>query len=183
MPRLTAIDPTTATGEAKALLDAVQAMLGVTPNLVRTLANTPAALRAFLGLGEALAGGRFDARSREAFALTVAGANDCEYCASAHTAISKSLKVDAAEIARRLDGRASDPQLDAALVFARRIVETRGFVDDADLAAVRRAGHDNGAIAEIVANVAANIFTNYFNHVAKTEIDFPRVDLGRAQAA
>ncbi len=49
MPRLTPIDPATATGEAKVLLDGVQKKLGVTPNLLRTLANAPAALKAYLG--------------------------------------------------------------------------------------------------------------------------------------
>ena len=183
MPRLTAIDPANATGEAKELLGGVQKKLGMMPNLFRTMANEPAVLKAFLGFGEALSGGRFDAKSREAIALAVAGANLCEYCISAHTAISKSLKVDDLEIKRRLDGHSSDPKLDAALVFARKIVERRGLVGDEDVAAVRAAGHDDGAIAEIVANVAANLFSNYFNHVAQTEVDFPKVDLARARAA
>jgi len=183
MPRLNAIDPATATGEAKALLDGVQKKLGAAPNLLRTLANAPSALKAYLGFGEALSGGHFDAKSREAFSLAVAGANACEYCASAHTAISKSLKVDDVEINRRLRGHSADPKLDAALVFARKVVDTRGLVGDDDIKAVRDAGHDDGAIAEIVANVAVNIFTNYFNHVADTEIDFPKVDLSQAKAA
>jgi uncharacterized peroxidase-related enzyme len=183
MPRLPAIDPATATGEAKALLDGVRNKLGMAPNIVRTMANAPAVLKAFLGFGEALSGGSFDAKSREAIALTVAGVNSCEYCASAHAAFSKSLKVGDAEIERRLKGHSSDAALDAALVFANKLVENRGFVDDADMAAVRAAGHDDGAIAEIVANVAANIFANYFDHVAQTEIDFPKVDLATRQAA
>ncbi len=183
MPRLTAVEPATATGEAKELLDGVLRKLGVTPNVLRTMANAPAALKAYLGFGEALSGGRFDAKSREAIALTVAGASTCEYCASAHTAISRSLRVDDAEIDRRLDGHASDPSLDGALVFARRVVEKRGFVSDDDMADVRAAGHDDGAIAEIVANVTANLFTNYLNHIAQTEIDFPKVDLMTARAA
>jgi len=183
MPRLTPVDPATASGEAKVLLDGVQKKLGMTPNIIRTIANAPAALKAYFGINEALAGGRFDAKTREAFALAVAGANACEYCASAHTALSKSLKVDDVEIDRRLDGHSSDPALDAALVFARAVVEKRGFVSDDDIAAVRAAGHDDGAIAEIVAHVVANIFTNYVNHVAETEIDFPKVDLARAKAA
>jgi alkylhydroperoxidase family enzyme len=62
-------------------------------------------------------------------------------------------------------------------------VETRGFVSDDDIAVVRAAGYDDGGIAEIVANVVANIFTNYINHVADTEIDFPKRDLPIAQAA
>lgn len=183
MPRIPAVDPATASGETKVLLDGVQKKLGMTPNVIRTIANAPAALQAYIGINEALAGGRFDARTREGFALAVAGANACEYCASAHTALSKNLKVDDAEIDRRLGGRSNDPKLDAALVFARTVVETRGFVSDDDIAAVRAAGHDDGAIAEIVANVVANIFTNYINHVAETEIDFPKVELASTKAA
>ena len=183
MQRLTSIDPATAAGEQKELLDAVQQKIGMTPNILRTMANSPAALRGYLGFGEALAGGTFDAAAREAIALAVAGANDCGYCASAHAAVSRSLKVDGAEIDRRLDGRADDPKLDAALVFVRAIVEKRGLVSDDDVASVRAAGHDDEAIAEIIANVAANMYTNYFNHVAETVIDFPVVDLDRLRAA
>jgi uncharacterized peroxidase-related enzyme len=165
------------------MLDAVQRKLGITPNLIRTMANAPAALKAYLGFSEALSGGRLDAKSREAIALTVAGANSCEYCASAHAAVSKSLKVDDAEIGQRLDGRSRDPKLDAVLGFARKVVDTGGLVSDNDLAALRAAGHDDEVIVEIVANVAANIFTNYFNHVAQTETDFPKVQLGNRKAA
>lgn len=183
MPRLTAIDPATASGEARALLDGVEKKLGMAPNILRTMANSPAVLTAYLGFGEQLSGGRFDAKSREAIALAVAGANSCDYCAAAHTAFSKSLKVGEDEIERRLGGHSSDPGLDAALVFATKLVEKRGFVDNDDLTAARAAGHDDGAIAEIVANVAANIFANYFDHVAQTDIDFPKVDLKAARAA
>lgn len=183
MSRIPPIDPNTATGDAKQLLDSVQKKLGMTPNVIRTIANAPAALKAYLGINEALATGSFDAKTREAFALAVAGANGCEYCASAHTAISKGLKVDDEEIDRRLGGHSSDPALDAALVFARTVVEKRGFVSDNDIAAVRAAGHDDSAISEILANVVANIFTNYVNHVAETEIDFPKVDLTNVKAA
>ena len=183
MPRLIAIDPATATGESKVLLDTIQKKLGVTPNLLRTMANSPVVLQAYLGLSEALSGGRFDAASREAIALAVAGANACEYCASAHAAVSKSLKVDPLEIDRRLGGHSGDPRLDTALLFARKIVDKRGLVSDEDIATVRAAGFDDAEIAEIVANVVGNIFTNYFNHVAQTEIDFPKVELGGARAA
>lgn len=184
MSRLTAVDPATATEDARTLLDGVHRKLGATPNLIRTMANAPAVLKAYLDFADALSAGRnFDAKSREAFSLTVAGANACAYCASAHAAVSKSLKVDDAEIGRRLRGRAGDAKLDAALVFARKVVDKRGLVSDEDLAAVRAAGHDDGAIVEIVGNVTLNIFTNYVNHVAETEIDFPTIDVERLRAA
>ena len=60
------------------------------------------------------------------------------------------------------------------LRFARTVVEKRGVVEDADLAAVREAGNGDAEIAEVVAHVALNIFTNYFNNVAGTTIDFPK---------
>ena len=183
MQRLNSIDPATATGEAKELLDGVQKKLGATPNVLRTLANSPAALKTYLAASEALSTGRFDAKSREAIALAVAGANDCQYCASAHTAISKGLKVDEPEIQRRLDGHSADPALDAALVFARKVVDKQGWVSDEDLREVRAAGHDDETITEIVANVVANILTNYINHVADTDINFPTVELSSPRAA
>ena len=40
----------------------------------------------------------------------------------------------------------------------------------------REAGYDDGAIAEVIAHVALNVFTNYFNLVADTDIDFPKAE-------
>ncbi len=183
MPRLNAIDPAHAEGKTKALLDGVQKTLGMIPNLMATLANAPAALEAYLSFGQALGKGRLDAKTREAIALTVAGENGCDYCASAHTAVGARLGVSRDELAANLEGRSSDPTLAAILRFARAVVVKRGWVGDADLAEARAAGLDDGRITEIVAAVAANIFSNYVNHVARTEIDFPLVQTGRSQAA
>lgn len=63
----------------------------------------------------------------------------------------------------------------AALEFAKRVLATRGAIEDADVERVRRAGFGDGEIAEIVANVALGLFTNTFNNVARTSIDFPVV--------
>ena len=89
MSRIAAIDPRTATGEAKALLDAVQARLGVTPNFIRVLAHAPKALEGFLGLHGAAAGFNLDPATQERIALAVAEAHACQYCVSAHTAIGR----------------------------------------------------------------------------------------------
>ena len=140
-------------------------------------------LQAYLSFSEALAGGAFDGATREAIALAVARENRCDYCASAHSAIAKSLKVDGAEIDRNLAGRSVDPRLSAILAFATAVVEKRGLVTDADFAAARQAGLSDAEISEVVGNVAHNLFTNYFNHVAETEIDFPVVRTGQQDAA
>ncbi len=183
MPRLTAIDPAHAEGKAKILLDGVRKKYGMVPNLLATLAHAPAALEAYLSFGQALGRSSLDAKTREAIALTVAGENGCDYCAAAHSAIGAGLGVASEELGPNLAGRSSDPRVAAILRFARAVVVERGWVGDDELAEARAAGLGDGEITEIVAAVAASIFTNYFNHVAGTEIDFPVVSSVRDRAA
>ena len=83
------------------------------------------------------------------------------------------------ELTASREARAVDPKAAAALKFARAVVERRGDVRDRDLADVRAAGYADGDIAEIIAHVALNVFTNYFNRAAHTEIDFPLVTAGQ----
>ncbi len=183
MPRIQPVEPSKATGKAKELLDAVQQKFGRVANVVAGLANSPAALEAYLKAQEALGNGSLGAKLREQIALVVAQTNGCEYCVSAHTAIGKMVGLDDRQALGARQAATGDAKTDAALRFARTLVERRGWVTDEDLAAVRAAGWSDGEITEIIANVVANFFTNYFNHVAGTEVDFPKVDLKLAQSA
>lgn len=177
MSRLTAVDPQQATGTAKVLLDGVQAKIGMTPNLMKGLANSPAALQAYLDFSGALAGGLLNPKLREQIALTVGAANGCEYCVSAHTAIGKGAGLNSDELTAARNASSGNAKSNEALKFARSVVETKGNVKDGDLQELKAAGYNEGEIVEIVAHVGLNIFTNYFNHVAQTEIDFPKVSL------
>jgi uncharacterized peroxidase-related enzyme len=161
--------------EAQKLLDGVKAKLGKVPNIFQTFAHSPAVLESYLNFSGALGKSSISAALREQIALTVAGANQCDYCASAHTAIGKSLKIDDAELTQNLSGKASDKKVQAALTFVRKSVDQRGKVGDADVQALRDAGYDDAAIVEIVATIAINLFTNYFNHIVGTEVDFPAI--------
>ncbi len=176
MSRIHQVDPQSASGKAKQLLDAVQSKLGLVPNMTRAMANAPAVLDGYLSLSGALSKGTLSAKSREQIALAVAQTNECEYCLAAHSAIGKMVGLSVDQILDSRRGTSVDPKTDAIIQFAREVVDERGHVSDATLAQARAAGLDDGAIAEIVANVALNIFTNYFNHVADTEIDFPRAE-------
>jgi len=182
MARLTEVSDTAAGPEAAALFTAIKGKIGMVPNLYRVAANQPAVLTGLLGLGEALGRGSFDARTREAIALTVAGANACDYCASAHAAISAELKVAPETVTAHLAGRSGDPHTAAILRLAKAIVAAKGIVADADLDAARTAGLSEADIVETVGNVVANTFTNYLNHVAATDIDFPVISAGTAVA-
>jgi len=94
MPRINPVDPATATGSAKELLDGVKAEIGVVPNIFATFVQSPKVLEGYLALNSALGQGLLDPQLREQIALTVAGANNCDYCASAHTVMGKGTGVD-----------------------------------------------------------------------------------------
>jgi len=173
MSRIPTINPDQATGKAQELLSGVRSKLGMTPNLMRALANAPAALDAYLQFSGSLGRGTLTSKTREQIALAVAEANACGYCLSAHTAIGKSVGLNPEQIRDARMGTAVDTTSNAILHFATQLLEKRGRVSDADLASARAAGVSDAEITEIVANTALNLFTNYFNHVAETEIDFP----------
>ncbi len=175
MPRLKAIEITEADPKAKSLLEGVEKKLGLAPNVMRTMANSPAVLEAYLGFGNALAKGSLGPKLREQIALTVAELNGCRYCLAAHSAVGRMVGLSDEEIADSRRGVSPDRKTEAVLQFARKVVSERGWVSDDDMATVRTAGTSDAEIAEVVAHVAVNIFSNYFNHVAGTEVDFPEV--------
>jgi len=184
MSRITYPDSiATAPAASQPLLQAVENQLGTVPNLFRLASVSPAALEGYLGLSGALGKGRLPAATRERVALAVAQVNGCNYCLSAHTYLGKNLaKLDEAEIAANRAGRSHDGKADAAVRFAVKLVDARGRVGAEDLREIRDAGYEDGQIIEIVQHVALNIWTNYLNELAQTEIDFPVVDAGELAA-
>jgi uncharacterized peroxidase-related enzyme len=178
--RFTPLDPALARGKAGALLAAVKDSLGAVPNMTRHMANAPAVLEAYLAMNTALAVGTLGARLREQIALLTAQANGCAYCLSAHTFVGRRAGLPAADIASARAGHAADAREAAALRFASTVLDKRGHVDEAAVAAVRSAGFGDGAIGEIVGEVALNVFTNYFNSVTQPVVDFPPVALAKA---
>jgi uncharacterized peroxidase-related enzyme len=175
MQRIPALATAATPTRSQPMLEAVGKKLGMVPNLFKTFAHSPAVLQYYLAGGEALATGTLSSALREQIALATAGANTCDYCASAHTLMGKGAGLSAAEMSANLRGHSDDAKTQAALSFARAIVDERGQVSDSQLQAVRAAGYGDAEVVEIVANVVANIFTNYFNHIAGTVIDFPVV--------
>ncbi len=176
MTRLQAIDPETATGPAKQLLDGVQKKLGFTPNIMRTMANSPPVLQGYLNFSNALGKGSLSPKLREQIALVVAQDNQCEYCLAAHSAIGRTVGLSEEAIRDSRRGESPDGTEAATLEFASTLVVNRGWVTDGEIAKLHKAGVTEGEIAEIIANVGLTLFTNYFNHVAQTEIDFPIVE-------
>lgn len=176
MSRLTPIDPATATGPAAPLLAQVQKSLGLTPNMTKVMANSPALLKGYLALSGALAGGDLPVGVREQLAIATAEYNGCEYCLSAHTYIGEHIaKVDPGELERARHAEASDSHTAALLALSDSVVRGRGAVDDSTVQAARDAGVTDAEIGEVVGHIALNLLTNYFNVLAQVENDWPVV--------
>lgn len=173
MPRIQPVNKDNADPATANLLGTVKKKLGVVPNIIATMANSTAVANAYLGFSQSLSGGSLPARLREQIALVVGETNNCGYCVAAHTARGKGAGLTEAETCDARRAQSKDEKEEAALVFAQKVVSERGWISDEDVQHVRQAGYTDGEIGEIVANVALNIFTNYFNHVAGTEVDFP----------
>lgn len=159
------------------LLDAVNKQLGVVPNLMKLVGNSPAALEGYLSLNGALAKGTIGAKTGERIALAIAEINACGYCLSAHTYLGKNVaKLDDIEMDANRRGTSTDVKADAAVRFAAKVALERGHVSNSDVNAIKEAGYNDAQIVEIVLHVALNTLTNYVNEVAQTEIDFPVVN-------
>ena len=182
MPRIQPLQPTQADEKTKKLLEGVQRGMGMVPNMFKTFAHSSAALAGYLNLNQALSGALTPAL-REQIALAVAGFNGCDYCASAHTLLGGNAGIADEELTANLAGRSSDVETQAGLAFALAVVERHGRVTDGDLELIKAAGFTDQQVVEIVAVVALNLFTNYFNHVAGTENDFPVVETAAATAS
>lgn len=175
MPRLPALNPETATGQAQRLLKGVESKLGFAPNIMRTMANSPAVLQGYLDFSGALSKGRLPPKFREQIALTVSEVNDCQYCLAAHSAIGRTVGLSEEAIGDSRRGESPDIKEATALEFTRLVVSNRGQVSGEEVAKLRKAGFTDGEITEIMGHIALTLFTNYFNQVAGTEVDFPAV--------
>lgn len=180
MARINIVDPAQASGKSKELLSALQNSIKSVPNLAKALANSPAALKAWMEFEGALAKGSLNPKLRQEIALAVGQKNGCEYCVSAHTAIGKAAGLTEQQTLASRQGQGVSPKDTAALSFARELLEKRGQVPASSIQALRDHGFTDGEIAEIFAHVALNIFTNYFNIALDVDVDFPRVALHQA---
>jgi uncharacterized peroxidase-related enzyme len=178
MARLTALSPDEVSGKTKELFNAINSKFGIIPNMMRTMGNSQAFLEGFLNLSGSLGAGSLGAKNSTLIALAVSEVNGCNYCLAAHTYIGANLnKLDVSTMEAARLGTATDSKVSAILKFAQTLVNKRGSVTDGDVATVKAAGVTEGEVCEIVGHVALNILTNYFNTVAKTELDFPQVEV------
>ncbi len=175
MQRSAALKPEQVPADSKPTLDAITKNIGFTPNMMATFAQSPIAFNSWAALLGSLSKA-LDVKTRDSIGLAVSEVNGCNYCLTVHSFTAEHMaKLPADEIILARKGHASDPKRDAAVQFARKVIETRGKVSDADLKAIRDAGYTDANVMEIVALVAMYSLTNFFNNVFDPEKDFPAV--------
>lgn len=174
MSRLKKVSVEAAEGKTAELYSAIKGSLGGVPNLFQALGNNPRALEIFLGIGGGLKGGHLSGVEQGAIALTVAQFNGCDYCLAAHTAIGSGvLKLSNEEMSANRKGTSTDKKRQALIELTRQIVGEKGHVSDSALASFRAAGYTDAHVPEVLLAVIQNVFTNYFNNLNRTEVDFP----------
>jgi len=180
MSRINVITNESANTEQKELFSAITAQIGMVPNFLKVFANSPVALRAFLGLHSIASEGSLDNLTKERIALALAEQNACQYCASAHTAIGSNAGLSGAEIEANRAGTSQDAKAAVAIKFAKALAEHNGEVTSAELLEVRAAGYSESDIVEIITHVGMNVMTNILGKASRVEIDFPKVELKKA---
>ncbi|MBI1191238.1 MAG: carboxymuconolactone decarboxylase family protein [Tepidisphaera sp.] len=169
--RIAPIDPKTATGRAKEIFEGP--LKGKEFNIFKSMANSSAALDTYASLSAALAKGQFSAKEREVVQLTLGQANNCDYCVAAHTVIGKGAGLTEEQTIEARRASMKDAKLNALSKFVMALHEKKGFVSDSDFQAFTAAGYSPAHAAEALANYTLALYTNYFNHMNNTPIDFP----------
>jgi uncharacterized peroxidase-related enzyme len=181
--RITPVDPAQAQGQTQALFDAVKAKMAKVPNMMKTMAHSPTLLEGYLALSGALSKEVLPEVVRQQIALSVSQENGCEYCLSAHTLLGWHAGVTHEQVLLARQGEAKDAKQQAVLTLAQNIVENRGDISDEQFGAAREAGVSNAELAEVVGHIALTTLTNFFNQLARADVDFPRVSASLEPAA
>ena len=175
MARIEPIEPEHATGEALDLLQSVKRQLGEVPNVFKVMAISPPVLKGYLAVSRSLTEAGLDPALREQIAVAVAGINQCDYCASAHTSIGRRRGVTRSELDLNLQARSADPKTESVFTLVKAILNRKGDLTDAELDNLRSVGFSDRELVELVIYIGVSAAANYLNKIAATEIDFPLV--------
>jgi uncharacterized peroxidase-related enzyme len=166
------LDVSSAPALARPLLEGARKKFGFVPNLLGVLASSPAALRAYLSVSDALADSRLTAAEQQIVAIAVSAENGCGYCVAAHSAMAAMAKAPGQAVhAARSGDVATDARLEALRRFATVVVETRGRPETDEVSRFLVAGFDGGQILDVLTIVAMKTLSNYTNHLAETPLD------------
>ena len=155
----------------------IKKTLGSVPNTFAAIAaHGPDALRAVLAADAVLAAGTLTRRDQQIIKLVISAAAGCDYCVAAHNHLAKLAGVGPEVLKQIREGQPTgDTKRDALVGFVRKLAQSSGTASDEDFAAIKAAGYSGAQLVEISLAFATTVFTNIFNRINDTEIDFPAV--------
>ena len=150
---------------------------GSVPNLFAALGHlAPASLSAVLNAEGALASASLSKQDLETIKLLVSEQTGCDYCVAAHFLLGKLTGLSPEALrAIRAGESTGDAKRDALVRFVSTIQKTSGTLPESEVAAIRAAGYSDTQLADISLAIALTIFTNTFNRINDTDVDFPAV--------
>lgn len=166
-----------ATGETADVYARIKTLAGSVPNTFATIgAHGPAALQAVLNADAVLAASSLTKQDQETIKLVVSAVAGCEYCVAAHSLLGKMAGLPPEVLKALRDAQPTgDEKRDALARFVTVLTKTRGTIPEAELTAIKRAGYTDTQLVEISLAIAVTVFTNVFNRINDTTIDFPAV--------
>jgi uncharacterized peroxidase-related enzyme len=177
MSRLSIPNLESDTGPSGLVYAQIKKAIGSVPKTFAAIAaHGPAALKSVLAADAVLAGGTLPKRDQEVIKLAISAAAGCDYCVAAHSYLAQlaGVKPDALKQIRESQPT-GDAKRDALIHFVRKLAQTSGTVSNEDFAAIKAAGYTDAQLVEISLAFATTVFTNVFNRINDTEIDFPAV--------
>lgn len=158
--------------KSKELLEMVKKKMGRVPNMLGTLAHSPAALEVYLQFSGALGGASLSKKEQEMIALFVGTKNQCGYCVKAHSVIGKMAGLNDEQVEKSKLGEGTSFRETAILNLTREILDKKGHIGKEGLDRALNSGLSTAEVFEVIAATTLNIYTNYINHVADPVVDF-----------
>jgi uncharacterized peroxidase-related enzyme len=177
MTRIATPPVASATGATAEVYAQIKKAAGSVPNTFATIgAHGPAALKAVLNADGVLAAGSLSKQDQETIKLVVSEAAGCDYCVAAHSMLGKMVGLSQESLAALRNNKPTgDGKRDVLAQFVRKIVQTSGTLHEDEFAAIKAAGYTDEQIVDISLAIAVTVFTNVFNRINDTAIDFPKV--------
>jgi AhpD family alkylhydroperoxidase len=171
LPARTVNDPDPA---VSAPLKAVQAAMGMVPNMYAGLVNLPALLETYsYGYGKFRAEGGFTSIEQEVIYLTISRFHECRYCIAAHSFAGDMMSKVPTEVtdAIRTDQPIVDAKLQSLRSFTHTMVESRGNPSPDEAEAFLAAGYTETHMLAIILAISTKVISNYSNHIQHTALD------------
>jgi len=155
----------------QASFDAVKKSTGMVPNLYAAIAYADNGLHRYLTFQSGKSS--LSNKEKEAVNLVVSEVNGCIYCQSAHTVLGKMNGFTEEETLRLRSGHATDRKLNALVVLAQDITETKGHPSIANLDAFIAVGYSKGHLVDLILQISDKVAMNYLHNITKVPVDFP----------